>query len=172
MFSLEWAVWSSSCLQTLLVRTGLFFLHYHVGLPGSRTDASVDAPPEIIFWFSSPCEHWNTWTGVRDEQKDEVMTKPGFKNWIKKPQQMVILYLLQPEQQPQSSGWRRCYKLPSDTEPPGHTGFLSVPAKHHLSTMSPKLLPDCNALQITYVICIVLNFLILNMMMDSSALMF
>lgn len=34
---------------------------YHVGLPAFHIDTPIDAPPEVIFRFTLPCKHAETW---------------------------------------------------------------------------------------------------------------
>lgn len=34
-------------------------VNYHVGLPAVSPDTLINTPPEILFWFSSPSEHWD-----------------------------------------------------------------------------------------------------------------
>ena len=46
----------------------------------------------------------------------------------------IELYLLQPEQQPQRSGWRRCYRRPSDTVPPKQPKSQSAPTRYQKHT--------------------------------------
>lgn len=94
---------------------------YHVGLPGLCADTLVNTPPEVVLWLSSPCEHCGAWG------TEQVMIKTEQKQQMSRASQMAV-YLVQPEQQPRRSEWRRCYRPPSDTEPPMQTESRLAPA--------------------------------------------
>ena len=50
---------------------------YHVGLPGVPTRTSVNTPPEVVLWFSSPRKHrdaWDTEQATLRGESEEVKT--------------------------------------------------------------------------------------------------
>lgn len=94
---------------------------YHVWLPRLRTDTLINAPPEVILRLSPPCKHCSAWVAKQVAIK-EVAVTGGVQSHTH-----AHTHLFQPGQQLQRSEWRRCYRQPSDTEPPTQTGSQLTP---------------------------------------------
>lgn len=120
---------------------------YHVGLPAFHIDTAVDAPPEVVLWFSLPRKYTETYkerkrwihiayecmnnNGCDHDGKSERINILGGKKERRKgqvsPHGNTEPHLPLPGQLPPHSGWSRCCMLPICTERPELTESPSAP---------------------------------------------
>lgn len=120
---------------------------YHVGLPAFHIDTAVDAPPEVVLWFSLPRKYTETYkerkrwihiayecmnnNGCEHDGKSERINILGGKKERRKgqvsPHGNAEPHLPLPGQLPPHSGWSRCCMLPICTERPELTESPSAP---------------------------------------------
>lgn len=100
---------------------------YHVGLPAFHVDTAIDAPPEVVFWLTLPCEYTETYNDNVWKTGKKNLTEWCDRSWEKDRCHTQESHLPLPGQLPLHSGWSRCCRLPICTEPPKLTESPSAP---------------------------------------------
>lgn len=122
----RWVI-CTQCKQTLPTDSALLIsldikrrTLYHVCLPAFHVDTAINAPPEVIFWFTFPGKNRNTFKGQKIN-KNWVQNTWANRTRLELVVQTTVrwaVYRSLPKLRPLHSEWSKCYMQSSDTEHP------------------------------------------------------